>query len=153
MCVCVCVCGVRVCTYVCACIDVHTSFQDQYEWFESSAKTRADQISDLLDRLSEFNKHYDVLRQFVKEGNELLEEQKSLGASAATMKERMEVAQVSEIEFYRKLPIISPPPPLQLEGTGIGRLCNNGTSYISPPCCSELMYGDRPWALHVRRRL
>ncbi len=118
----VCVCGVCVCVHVrvcvcmfvfvcaCTCIDVHTSFQDQYEWFESSAKTRADQISDLLDRLSEFNKHYNVLRQFVKEGNELLEEQKSLGASAATMKERMEVAQVSEIEFYHKLRIISPPP-------------------------------------------
>jgi len=63
----------------------------------SQASARTNQISDLLANLGLFNGQYNTLREFVKEGNDLLEKEKPVGSSAARIQEQMETCQVGII--------------------------------------------------------
>ena len=63
----------------------------------SQASARTNQISDLLANLGLFNGQYNTLREFVKEGNDLLEKEKPVGSSAARIQEQMETCQVGMI--------------------------------------------------------
>ena len=63
----------------------------------SQASARTNQISDLLANLGLFNGQYNTLREFVKEGNDLLEKEKPVGSSATRIQEQMETCQVGII--------------------------------------------------------
>ena len=68
--------------------------QGQWEWLTNQAAARSNQINELLARLGQFNQQYDALREFVKEGNDLLGKEKPVGSSAARIHEQMETCQV-----------------------------------------------------------
>ena len=68
--------------------------QGQWEWLTNQASARSNQINELLARLGQFNQQYDALREFVREGNDLLGREKPVGSSAARIHEQMETCQV-----------------------------------------------------------
>ena len=69
-------------------------FQGQWEWLTNQASARSNQISELLARLSQFNQQYEALREFVREGDDLLGREKPVGSSATRIHEQMETCQV-----------------------------------------------------------
>lgn len=68
--------------------------QNQWEWLKTQAGAQAELISDLLEKLSQFNQQYGDLTKFVQEGKELLESEKPVGESAARIQEQMKTCQV-----------------------------------------------------------
>ena len=68
--------------------------QTQWEWLKSQATTRAELITELLDKMNQFDKKYGALRKFLEESNALLESEKPVGQSAARIKEQMKMCQV-----------------------------------------------------------
>ena len=68
--------------------------QGQWEWLTNQASARSNQINELLARLGQFNQQYDALREFVREGNDLLGREKPVGSSAARIHKQMETCQV-----------------------------------------------------------
>lgn len=68
--------------------------QAQWEWLRAQADGRSSQISDLLEWLHQFNKQYEAMMVFVREGNELLEREKPVGNSASGVQEQMDTCQV-----------------------------------------------------------
>ena len=65
----------------------------------SQASARTNQISDLLTHLGQFNQQYNTLREFVKEGNDILGTEKPVGSSAARIREQMETCQVGIVSI------------------------------------------------------
>lgn len=57
---------------------------------------RDSQISSLLEKLHQFNLQYDDLQKFVREGNDLLAQEKPVGADAARVQEQMDTCQVQQ---------------------------------------------------------
>lgn len=55
---------------------------------------RDSQISSLLDKLRRFNQQYDALQEFVRDGNDLLAQEKPVGDNAARVQEQMDTCQV-----------------------------------------------------------
>ena len=61
----------------------------------NQASACTNQISDLLANLGLFTRQYNTLRELVKEGNDLLEEEKLVGSSAARQRESCQVGIMS----------------------------------------------------------
>lgn len=72
-----------------------SSPQSQFEWLKGRITERDSQISDLLDKVRDFNRQYDSLKEFVNNGNDLLAKEKPIGDTAARVKEQMQTCQVS----------------------------------------------------------
>ena len=58
------------------------------------AKARSEQTSDLLVRLGQYDERSTELARFVREGRELLEQEKPVGDSAAEIQRQMDTCQV-----------------------------------------------------------
>ena len=80
-------------TYVLTCMYIKI----QWEWLRSHADARSRQIDYLLDKIRQFNDQYSALRQFVDEGNKLLEEERPVGDTAARIQEQMDTCQVHSV--------------------------------------------------------
>ncbi len=68
--------------------------QSQFQWLKGRVSERDTQISDLLDKLSQFNQQYNRLKEFVDDGNRLLDSEKPVGDNATRVQEQMDACQV-----------------------------------------------------------
>ena len=71
--------------------------QNQWEWLKNQAGAQAELISDLLEKLAQFNLQYGELGKFVQDGRELLASEKPVGESASRIQEQMKTCQVGTV--------------------------------------------------------
>ena len=62
---------------------------------KNQATARAELMTELLDKMKQFDEKYDGSRRFLQESTELLEREKPVGDSAARIEEQMKTCQVS----------------------------------------------------------
>ena len=66
----------------------------QWAWSKEQVETRLQQISDLEDRLKQFNEKYATFQILVVEGEKLLERERPVGHTAQRLAEQMKTCQV-----------------------------------------------------------
>ena len=68
--------------------------QSQWASLQSKVDARSKLVDNLLYKLTEFNRCYGRLKEFVGEGHRLLDDEKPVGESASRLQEQVETCQV-----------------------------------------------------------
>ena len=90
---------------------------------------REAQVSDLLDKLRQFNQQYDSLKKFIAEGNNLLSCEKPVGDNATRVQEQMDTCQVSGETCLKSFVKID----IELKGTWVCAQSLKGQALVSTP--------------------
>ena len=73
--------------------------QSQWASLQSKVDARSKLVDNLLYKLTEFNRCYGQLKEFVGEGHRLLGDEKPVGESASRLQEQVETCQVLILTF------------------------------------------------------
>ena len=67
----------------------------QWAWSKEQVETRLQQISDLEDRIKQFNEKYAAFQILVDEGEKLLQQERPIGCTPQRIAEQMKICQVT----------------------------------------------------------